>query len=242
MSKLFGVKCTDEQAEQFERAAEAAGKKTVTAWLRDLGAAAVAAPYIPPVRHVRITGTDLTVPIQDPPVLLTDRPWSKEEIETGCAVGRGYMRVVDPPPDVVLGSPLTDTRSARAIELANSIPGLKVGFGAPGTGRGLFNPAHPIPLTGYAEKVEARREELKAEGVDVLEQLFPADTPEEPVRSWSEEFARFRKMGDFGADALAEATEHIKKWPKGFKTWNEQKQVGWLDEKYPLTDSKGDGW
>lgn len=55
------------------------------------------------------------------------------------------------------------------------------------------------------------------------------------ARSWSEEFARCRKLGDFAGDAFAEATAHIKKWPKGFKEWNERKQVAWPDEHYPLS-------
>jgi hypothetical protein len=44
MAKVVGVKLKDGQAAQFQRAALAAGSKTIAAWLRDLGAQAVAAP------------------------------------------------------------------------------------------------------------------------------------------------------------------------------------------------------
>jgi hypothetical protein len=68
---------------------------------------------------------------------------------------------------------------------------------------------------------------------------FPGDTPEEPVRSWSEEYAKFKAQGEFGADAFAEATAHIKKWPAPFKSWNAPKQIEWLDENHPLDK---EGW
>lgn len=209
-------------------------------------------PFDPPVPIRRVDATGLS-PLECPYCLGvgTNEPSVKDPISCVECGGTGIVREITivqemsreefeaqyPPAEIS-----TNGQKRTAAELSASISGLMVGMGDAlkvAKGRTLFNPEHPIPLTGYAARVEARREELKAEGVDLLEQIFPSDTPEEPVRSWAEEFARFRKLGDFGAEAFGEATAHIKKWPKGFKETSEPAQVAWLDETYPLTDTRG---
>lgn len=280
-SVLIRIKPT--QLEQFQRHAKLAGK-SVSEWLRDLGAAAVCPPDQAAVERIaqevgRRALLDLASDNPSPQGLefLKSNPQAeayrnlmglennrhKDEIENGLAVGRGYIRLENDPeesgPNITLVNPdggrrqvpiqasvggLRIGKTEKLRELAASIPGLMVGispsqvFTDPEIPKALEQLAAMNPPPGFLE--DRYHDEV---GRDPLTKIFfSEDTPEEPVRSWAEEFARCRKLGDFGAEAFGEATEHIKKWPKGFKNWNEQKQVAWLDEHYALTDTKGDGW
>lgn len=250
-SVLIRIKPT--QLEQFQRRSKLAGK-SVSEWLRDLGAAAECRnPECPvgcPDSH--------TLPMCDEDAIAMGlepfpRNYTKEEegkrdaarkiIESvqaavpGAKIGGIDIKAILNSPQVVEAS----ERGKQQAEANNRA------YEAAFSGR---EEGPTFPEDTPEEPEETSTVMLATHGPFEVENprtavflgTIPSDTPEEPVRSWSEEFVRFRKMGDFGADALAEATEHIKKWPKGFKTWNEQKQVAWLDEKYPLTDSKGDGW
>jgi len=64
-------------------------------------------------------------------------------------------------------------------------------------------------------------------------QEVPMLEPEEPRRSWLEVFNRAKKEGDFGAEYFAEQTAHISRFPPGFGSWPQGKQVAWLDEFHP---------
>lgn len=234
--KVFTVRCPAEQSEQFERHAKLAGK-SVSEWLRDLGAAAVSGP---------------TLSFEDPILKEMIRERMAEVLSSANAQEKsagGFSNIVrNMAAEVGLNTTYEATMAGissegKAIntrktpaELASSIPELRVGLGPshvftdPEIPKALEQLAAMNPPATFFE--DRYRDEV---GTDPLPKIFfPGDTPEEPVRSWSEEFARCRKLGDFGAEAFAEATEHIKKWPKGFKNWNEQKQVAWIDANHPL--------
>lgn len=51
--------------------------------------------------------------------------------------------------------------------------------------------------------------------------------------SWADVYQSCQSAGEYGAEEFAEATAHIRKWPNGFKTWSEYRQVVWLDENHP---------
>lgn len=259
------IRIEPEQAAQFERAAKFA-EKSVSEWLRDLGAAAVAPPpetlkpgdvfsmagsYVEnppvPIRRVDDTGPS---PLECPSCVGVGTGIDPRTVCAECG-GTGIVKEITivqdmsreefeaqyPPAELS-----TNGQKRTPAELAASISGLMVGMGDAlkvAKGRTLFNPEHPIPLTGYAAKAEARREELKAEGVDLLEQIFPSDTPEEPVRSWAEVWDRTSRRGDAGAEEWRAATEHVR-WPKEkFKT--PEARIAFLDRDYPLTDTQGGG-
>lgn len=56
---------------------------------------------------------------------------------------------------------------------------------------------------------------------------------EAPQQSWASQFAAWKAAGEYGAQLMADATEHIK-LPKGFREMPERKQIEWLDSKHPL--------
>lgn len=292
---LIRLWLAEEQSGQFDRAAKSAGK-SVSEWLRDLGAAAIAPPasgsaaVISTTLPAAVEAISAQVAREALADLLSDNPSlealrlmevsehartlrligraDKDRIENGLTRGLGYMRAVkqeaegdecptclgvgteepnekNPIPCGTCGGEgfieAPDSRSARAVELAAKIPGLKLGLSMPPEPAGdpgrieirTLDP-RPLNLDGVSFTQEMSKAEFRVE--------FPADTPEEQVRSWAEEFARCRKLGDFGAEAFGEATAHIKKWPNGFKGWNEAKQVAWLNEHHPLVDKKNAGW
>lgn len=89
MSKVIGVNLTDEQLGQFERASKAAGCRTVAAWLRDLGAQAIAPPK-PAVPHSTQAAFEEKLGL--PPEMRTTKLRTAAEIAAsipGLSVGLG---------------------------------------------------------------------------------------------------------------------------------------------------------
>lgn len=255
------MKCTDDQAAQFERAARSAKKKTVAAWLRDLGAAAIAPE------------TFKVSQLQDPDkwapnfgTVVDAEHWGQfeaaaksEGISIEEWIRQACVSQLEIGHDASFEEPLTMGRrpdiirnllaeNSEKLKRVLSIPGVRLGLGPADvrSGNAVAMAATDLPTP---EQVAVMTPEQKKDyyengcaigkGFMRMEEFFAADTPEEPVRSWSEELAKFRKLGEFGHDAFVEATAHVKKWPSAFKTWDAGKQVAWLDEHYPLTDKEG---
>lgn len=153
---FISIRLASQQKEQFGRAAKSAGK-TVAAWLRDLGAAAIAPPLaVGPSRspqyvenavsriHAEQVEDKMFGPLIGPSRSLfnPDKPVPLERIHDAISSSLGEDVATAYAPKVLEHAAGAEAPIGRSVTdfLMSAVP--KVG------GRGLFNPEHFLSLCG----------------------------------------------------------------------------------------------
>jgi hypothetical protein len=250
--KRLIIRIDEDRLGQFQRAAKREGK-SVSEWLRDLGTREVAAPALEAdkTKKWRLKmGFAAPEDCENPrcPVGCPDSHVLPSCDEDAIAMGvptLDQVAAVSPPVEPLLhqrqvvwdangitqlepepGYQFTKQQGRKTpAEVAASIPGLRVGF----TKNELENGCEVG--TGYVRVVDG-------------EITFPANTPEEPVRSWVEDVSKWARLDEGEAhEELLRVTRG--KWPpSNLSQWVRNPRIrpdliAWLDEHYPLTDKEG---
>ncbi len=146
--------------------------------------------------------------------------------------------VVNPPTDFVLKEDIKEVDGELSAELAEALEHGEFTV-VEEMSREEFKRRYPPPVVEWPEDPNSIAKitsdvPLYRSGPVAAEILTYEPSP--ILQSWASQFAAWKAAGEYGAQLMADATEHIK-FPKGFRELPERKQIAWLDEKHPLVKS-----